>query len=198
MLQGGFVVFDRLTIEQRVHMMIAERANYVPYQMRQRRAENTDPEGASEQGEEEPPTSDPEDDRRMMWALAFAIRDRMRDEINRCLQPELFRDASEIQTRIMTLITAMSADEPEGLSERVVREARNIFQRLYRRSREVLDVLEMSWVRSHTWGTSTACFKWWGQIIEPCWEGTKSFSWNSSLWGGVQRSSAATSNKDGA
>ena len=139
MLQGGFVPYRELTVEQRAHMMTTERSNFVMWNMRQRAAEDTDNQWAQEEpegGEEETPTSDVEPETENDQSSGMArLRDRLRDEINRCLREEQWRDASDLQGSVMTLIAAMGGRPPEGMSMRVMTNIHNMFQRLYRRAR---------------------------------------------------------------
>ena len=139
MLQGGFVPYRELTFEQRAHMMTTERANFVMWNMRQCPAEDTDNQWAQDEpegGEEETPTSDVEQETENDQTSGMArLRDRLRGEINRCLREEQWRDASDLQSGVMSLIEAMGGRPPEGMSMRVMTNIHNMFQRLYRRAR---------------------------------------------------------------
>ena len=50
------------------------------------------------------------------------------------LSNERWMDASQIQSEISTLIDATAGDNPEGLSTRVVRDIRNVFQQFSERT----------------------------------------------------------------
>eukprot|EP00435_Cladocopium_sp_Y103_P024696 s2951_g6.t1 len=134
---GGFVRNDSLTREQRGHMLVQERGNFVMWNIRTS-AQTTDdvPEqDDGENAEEENETSDEEISAHGSPRGPSALLDHMRADQNIALAAERWAEAQQIQQAIITLLDATSGPEPEGMSMRVVQSIRNVFQRLYRQHR---------------------------------------------------------------
>ena len=131
--------FTSLYRQQRSHMFTQERANLVIWNLRNR-AETTDTQGsnlpqAGEDAEEEGQTEDPLVEPNVHSPGQIeALLENMRREQNVALSNELWMGASQIQSEISTLIDATAGDNPEGLSTRVVRDIRNVFQQFSERT----------------------------------------------------------------
>ena len=98
------------------------------------RAETTDPpaEGNPEGAEEEAPTSDPivHPDSHGSPGRIETLLEHMRRDLNIALNNERWTEANTSQGTTTTLLDATTGSDPEGLSMRVVRDVRNIFQRV--------------------------------------------------------------------
>ena len=131
--------FTSLDRQQRSHMFTQERANLVIWNLRNR-AETTDTQDsnlpqAGEDAEEEGQTEDPLVEPNVHSPGQIeALLENMRREQNVALSNELWMGASQIQSEISTLIDATAGDNPEGLSTRVVRDIRNVFQQFSERT----------------------------------------------------------------
>ena len=131
--------FTSLYRQQRSHMFTQERANLVIWNLRNR-AETTDTQDsnlpqAGEDAEEEGQTEDPLVEPNVHSPGQIeALLENMRREQNVALSNELWMGASQIQSEISTLIDATAGDNPEGLSTRVVRDIRNVFQQFSERT----------------------------------------------------------------
>ena len=131
-----FTSLDRL---QRSHMFTQERANLVIWNLRNR-AETTDTQDsnlpqAGEDAEEEGQTEDPLVEPNVHSPGQIeALLENMRRDQNVALSNERWMDASQIQSETSTLIDATAGDNPEGLSTRVVRDIRNVFQQFSERT----------------------------------------------------------------
>ena len=126
---GGFVRNTFLTRDQRSYMFTQERANLVLWNMKHR-AETTDPQGE----EEENPTNNPGGSAESHGSPGNieTLLENMRRDLNIALNSEQWTEANTIQGAITTLLDATAGSDPEGLSTRVVRDIRNVFQRLFR------------------------------------------------------------------
>eukprot|EP00435_Cladocopium_sp_Y103_P026701 s3747_g6.t1 len=135
---GGFVRNETLSVTQRGHMFVQERANFVLWNMTRNRPENTDePQDEvrqGEQGEEEHLTED-EPVEPNSFAGMNALVNAMRADQNAALAAELWNDASQIQAAIMTVLDASGGPRPIGMTMEVVTSVRNVFQRLWRAAR---------------------------------------------------------------
>lgn len=131
--------FTSLDRQQRSHMFTQERANLVIWNLRNR-AETTDTQDsnlpqAGEDAEEEGQTEDPLVEPNVHSPGQIeALLENMRRDQNVALSNERWMDASQIQSEISTLIDATAGDNPEGLSTRVVRDIRNVFQQFSERT----------------------------------------------------------------
>ena len=125
---GGFVRNTFLTRDQRSHMYTQERANLVLWNLKHR-AETTDP-----PSEGEDPTYDPavRPESHDSPGNIETLLENMRRDLNIALNSEQWTEANTIQGAITTLLDATAGSDPEGLSTRVVRDIRNVFQRLFR------------------------------------------------------------------
>ena len=132
---GGFVRHTFLNREQRSHMFVQERANMVPWNLRNQ-ADTTDVAEQSnvEGGGEELGTSDPEiePESHVSPGRITALLENVRRDLNIALQAERWTESNQLQGAVNILLDATSGPNPEGLSMRVVRDVRNIFQRLFR------------------------------------------------------------------
>ena len=132
---GGFVRHTFLNREQRSHMFVQERANMVLWNLRNQ-ADTTDVAEQSnvEGGEEELGTSDPEiePESHVSPGRITALLENVRRDLNIALQAERWTESNQLQGAVNILLDATNGPNPEGLSMRVVRDVRNIFQRLFR------------------------------------------------------------------
>ena len=126
---GGFVRRHALSAADRSHMFIQERGNFVMWNLDRNRPDNTD----GEEGEEENPTDD-EIERGPTVGMDRLVN-AMRIDQNVALARELWDDASQIQTAIIHVLNASAGPNPIGLTMDVITQVRNVFQRLWRRSR---------------------------------------------------------------
>ena len=85
------------------------------------------------EAEEEEPTDD-EVERGPTAGIENLIN-AMRADQNIALARELWDDSAQIQSAIMVLLNATAGANPIGMSMEVITEVRNVFQRLWRRSR---------------------------------------------------------------
>ena len=115
-------------------MFVQERANMVLWNLRNR-ADTTDAtlENHREGGEEEPRTIDPviETETHSSHGGISYLLEHVRRDQNIALQAERWTEANQLQGAVAILLHATSGPDPEGFSMRVVRDMRNIFQRLY-------------------------------------------------------------------
>ena len=137
---GGFVRFSKLNRDQRSHMLAQERGNFVVWSIRNR-ADTTDPEirvpeefrddDDGENGEEEQQTEDEHVNDPQPHAAEQLLAN-MREDQNTALSGQRYPEANSIQNAIITLLDATSGPNPEGWSENVITEIRNVLQRLWR------------------------------------------------------------------
>ena len=73
----------------------------------------------------------------MLPSIELALLENMRRDQNVALANGRWIDASQILIAISVLLYATACDDPEGLSVRVVRDIRSVFQRLSGRTRNV-------------------------------------------------------------
>ena len=131
---GGFV---------RNTLFTQERANLVIWNLGNRAettdAQTSDPMDNGEETEEERPRHDAviEPDSHASLDRAEALLENMRRDQNVALANGRWIDASQILIAISVLLYATACDDPEGLSVRVVRDIRSVFQRLSGRTRNV-------------------------------------------------------------
>ena len=85
-----------------------------------------------EGGEEELGTSDPEiePESHVSPGRITALLENVRRDLNIALQAERWTESNQLQGAVNILLDATNGPNPEGLSMRVVRDVRNIFQRL--------------------------------------------------------------------
>ena len=130
---GGFVRRGALSSADRSYMYVQERSNFVIWNMSRNRPENTDQERNGEEAEEEDPTDD-EVERGPTAGIENLIN-AMRADQNIAIAREFWDDSAQIQSAIMCLLNATAGANPIGMTMEVMTEVRNIFQRLWRRSR---------------------------------------------------------------
>ena len=132
---GGFVRHTFLSREQRSHMFVQERANMVLWNLRNQ-ADTTDvaTQNNGEGGEEEMRTNDPEvePESHVSPGRITALLENVRRDLNIALQAERWTESNQLQGAVNILLDATGGPNPEGLSMRVLRDVRNIFQRLFR------------------------------------------------------------------
>ena len=134
---GGFVRNDQLSSEQRQHMFVQERANYVLWQMRQR-AETTDPvptehaEMDEEGGEEESLSDDAPVTTRDSPGNFEALLENLGLDQSVAVSNGWHNDASNIQQAMMILLESSADANAGGLGMETLNHIRNIFQRLFR------------------------------------------------------------------
>jgi len=132
---GGFVRHTFLSREQRTHMFVQERANLVLWNLRNQ-ADTTDvaTQNHGEGGEEELRTNDPEVEPEAHSSLGriSPLLEHVRRDLNIALQAERWTESNQLQGAVNILLDATGGPNPEGLSMRVLRDVRNIFQRLFR------------------------------------------------------------------
>ena len=102
------------------------------WNMTRNRPENTDQERNGEEEEENP--TDDEVERGPTAGIENLIN-AMRTDQNIAIAREFWDDSAQIQSAIMVLLNATAGANPIGMSMEVMTEVRNVFQRLWRRSR---------------------------------------------------------------
>ena len=134
---GGFVRNDQLSSEQRQHMFVQERANYVLWQMRCR-AETTDPaqtehaENDGEGGEEESLSDDEPVTTRDSPGSFTTLLENLRLDQSVAVSNGWHNDASNIQQAMMILLESSADANAGGLEMETLNRIRNIFQRFFR------------------------------------------------------------------
>ena len=135
---GGFVRNEELSSEQRRHMFVQERSNYVIWQMKTR-ADTTDamanlpPSPLSDEGgEEENPTDDEMANTHGSPGSLDALLENMRVDQSFAVSNGLHNDASNIQQAMMILLESTAERGESVLQADALNRIRNVFQRLHR------------------------------------------------------------------
>ena len=131
---GGFVRRRARSSADRSYMYVQERSNFVIWNMTRNRPENTDQERNGEEEEEEENPTDDEVERGPTAGIENLIN-AMRTDQNIAIAREFWDDSAQIQSAIMVLLNATAGANPIGMSMEVITEVRNVFPRLWRRSR---------------------------------------------------------------